>query len=145
MTKTELEKRSEERAKKRFEKNLNDLIIAILHNPIGERLQITVGDKKVYIAYFGSGSGLINSEGAENRNAKYTNLQDVKKGLLEEYKCEEMYKILDNIKDIDYLFNNREEYLALIEDRDHWKNLCKEISNKKIELEEKISKLKRSL
>jgi hypothetical protein len=40
---------------------------------------------------------------------------------------------------------NKKEYIALIDDRNHWKKLCKELSDKNFELEEEVRRLNKKL
>ena len=40
---------------------------------------------------------------------------------------------------------SRKEFLSLKQDRDYWKNLCKEISDKNTQLEEELIGLKKSM
>lgn len=105
MEKTILEKRIEERAHERFNKDLKTLVDLIHHHPIGGQLTVTIGDRNIPIANFGQNYGLLNGRGIHNQNSEHTNLAIVKENLIEKYKKEETDEILNKLDGLNYLFD----------------------------------------
>lgn len=105
MNKTILEKRIEERANERFEDDLRKFIDFLLGHPISKELRVKIGEENIPIANFGSNYGLLNNEGLHNRHSAHTNLEIVKRNLIEKYKKEETDKILEQLESFNYLFN----------------------------------------
>ena len=105
MSKTILEKRIEQRAEERFEKELKEFIGIVERHPIGKLLRISIEGKNIPIAANGPNYGLFNYEGTKNSlGEKTTNLGDVKEKLLEKYKQEETDEILSKLDNLNYLF-----------------------------------------
>lgn len=107
MDKTVLEKRIEERANERFEKEFKEFVNYVYLHPVGKRLTITIGDRNVPIVNFGKNYGLFNEDGLKNKRSENTNLQLVRDQLLEEYRKEETDDLLNKLDSIGYLFNQQ--------------------------------------
>lgn len=107
MDKTMLEKRIEERAEKRFNDDLRNLINVVNTNAIGTKLTLLIDGKPISLAKPSNYKGIINEKALDAEFAKHTNLKEVKEILIEQYIKEETDAILDKLTNIDYLFQNQ--------------------------------------
>lgn len=119
MEKSKIEEALELRAKNRVDEDINNFVKLILANPIGNLLEVKIivdgQEQKVPVANFGVNYGLVNNKDTfhdsynghkENKNSKeYTNLEAVKRELLERYIQEETEELLNKVESIGYLFN----------------------------------------
>lgn len=97
-----LEERINRRAEDRFYETLKSFRDSIGNNPIGMRLKID--DVKLSYKCANGGITTDNILNIEKIECK-TNLKEIKKELIEEYKQEETDEILRKLENINYLFN----------------------------------------
>ena len=109
MEKTILEKRIEEKATERAQKDYIEMMKFLKTNPITSRLTIEVKclkeDKMIHLAYHGPNWALLNDEGLKNQHSTSTNIETVLDELVEKYKKEETDSILSKLENLGYLFN----------------------------------------
>lgn len=105
MDKTHLEKRIEEKAIERFEKDYREFVNYVKNHPVGKHLKIKIGNKEIPVAYFGVNYALFNEKQDENKRSEHTNYEKVKKEIIQEYIKQETDKVIDQLSNIGYLFN----------------------------------------
>ena len=106
MEKTHLEVRIEERAKELFEKDYNDFVSILNRHPVGKLLKVNVNEEQIPLTTFGRNYALFNTEQEQNSRLKLTNYDEVKELLIKKYIAEETDKIIEQLQNIGYLFDN---------------------------------------
>lgn len=106
MDKSFLEKQINDKAKKRFHEDMSELVLYIHNHPIGNKLKITIGEKEIPLANFGSNYGIINQDPTSyySRSSESINIKETKEKVIELYKQEETKAILKKLDNISYLF-----------------------------------------
>lgn len=112
MEKTFIEKRIEEKAEERFNENLEKLKKDVGSNPIGEKLTLKLKgiEKPIRIGcrHYSNDNVLFDMPKNEYSNdnlKKKSNIEEIKKELIEEYIKEETNELLNKIDNLSYLFN----------------------------------------
>lgn len=105
MEKTFLEKRIDDIAKEKTEKEYREFISMLLSNKFAKQLKINFNDLIIPLVNFGCNYGLLNNDCLKNSYIEHTNLKEVYENVLEENKKEETKIILNKLGAINYLFN----------------------------------------
>lgn len=106
MDKSFLEKRIEEKAVELFEKDYREFLELVRRNSVGELLKIKIGEKDIPLTTFGRNYAIFNTEQENNSRKVFTNYDEVKAKLIDEYIAKETNKVIEQIQSIGYLFNN---------------------------------------
>lgn len=108
MDKTFLEKRIEKRAIKRFDEEYKQFITLLRKNNIADEIKININGDLIPLVNFGSNYGVFNNEELNTeRTKKHTNLEYVKKTLIDRYIQEETDNVLSELHNIKQLFDWR--------------------------------------
>ena len=98
MEKSQLEKRIEQKASEKFNKDYDVFQEFMQSNNIAKRLYLNISETEDLPLYdFGQNSGLFNGECDRNKNANKTNLKEVKEEIISEYIKTETEALLNKV------------------------------------------------
>lgn len=113
MDKSLLEKRIVEKATERFEEEYSKFIKFLISNEFAKFVKIDVGvpviegrqEKSIPLAYFGCNWGIFNQEQRNNRNKKFSNYEEIKKIMIENFIKEETDALLNQLSGLKDFLN----------------------------------------
>lgn len=108
MKKSFLEEKIEERAQKKYKQDLKNLHKFVEDNPIMKNLKIKIGDDEKKFMNLSGETGNVLFNGSTPQDAlDLTNLKEIEETLIRYYKEEETNNLLNDLENINYLFNKQ--------------------------------------
>ena len=86
--------------------NEEDFVEIVNRHPVGKLLKVNVNEEQIPLTTIGRNYALFNTEQEQNSRSKLTNYDGVKELLIKKYIAEETDKIIEQLQNIGYLFNN---------------------------------------
>lgn len=103
---SETEKRIQQRAKQRFDKEWGGLVEFLVKHPIARRLKFTVDGKEINFAHQNHQAEEV-IPSFQDRLAIPNNLPAVRKKLIQEYEKAEVDELYSKLESINYLFQQQ--------------------------------------